>query len=298
MRLEEAIRQMNAYGKEGRPFLFLMDFNLKDPNVWPVDAVDPAVLTYQLAYLSSPAQPKDAATKTPAPAGLLHVREPFPLAAYTDQFNQVMAAVQRGDTYLVNLTCQTPVTLTTTLEDVYERAHAKYKLKYKDHFVCFSPETFVRIKDGCLSTCPMKGTIDATLPDAAALLLANVKEKAEHSTVVDLLRNDVSRVATEVKVERFRYVEEVLTDRGRLLQVSSLITGVLPPDYPAHIGDILVSLLPAGSVTGAPKARTVDLINAVETYERGYWKDTCGGSSRPGSSILAIRSMPLLFFGR
>jgi len=275
--LKTAIEQMNTYGREGKPFLFLLDFDLTRPKVWALEDVETGLLRYQLSDESNLENRQGGLrpdmTRSDA---LLQVKIPYSFHSYTKQFNRMMTALKRGDTYLVNLTCQTAVNLSTDLDDLYDKARAKYKLKYKDEFVCFSPETFVRIKDGVISTCPMKGTIDATLPDARERLLNNVKEKAEHSTVFDLLRNDLSCVASRVKVEDFRYVEEVGTDRGRLLQVSSLITGVLPADYPEHIGDIVVSLLPAGSVTGAPKDGTVALIKSVETYKRGYYTGVFG----------------------
>src|SRR5690606_17991853 len=119
-------------------------------------------------------------------------------------------------------------------------------------------------------------TIDATTPDARQKILSDKKELAEHVTIVDLIRNDVSQVATKVSVARFRYVEELKTSTKNLLQVSSEITGQLPPDYRSHLGDILVKLLPAGSVSGAPKARTLEIIREAEGKLRGYYTGVFG----------------------
>ena len=69
----------------------------------------------------------------------------------------------------------------------------------------FSPERFVKIADGRISTNPMKGTIDEAIKNAEELILADEKEAAEHATIVDLLRNDLSKVANRVKVKRYRY---------------------------------------------------------------------------------------------
>jgi para-aminobenzoate synthetase component 1 len=149
-------------------------------------------------------------------------------------------------------------------------------LWWQDEFVVFSPERFVRIADGVIRTHPMKGTIDANLPDAAARILNDFKERAEHFTIVDLLRNDLNRVAKKVRVERFRYLDHIITERGSLLQVSSEIAGDMPGDWRDHIGDILLQLLPAGSVTGAPKRKTVEIINAIEGYERGFYTGVFG----------------------
>ena len=77
----------------------------------------------------------------------------------------------------------------------------------------------------------MKGTIDATLPDAENRLLQNHKETCEHYTIVDLIRNDLNIVATRVQVKRFRYVEKIHTSQGEILQTSSEISGQLPDGW-------------------------------------------------------------------
>ena len=79
-----------------------------------------------------------------------------------------------------------------------------------------------------------------------------------------------------MSVTRFRYIEELRTSTKNLLQVSSEITGELPPDYRSNLGTILVKLLPAGSVSGAPKARTLEIIREAEGKERGYYTGVFG----------------------
>ena len=116
----------------------------------------------------------------------------------------------------------------------------------------------------------MKGTIDASLPDACRLLMDDRKEAAEHATIVDLIRNDLSMVSEQVTVTRYRYCDCLETNKGPILQTSSEICGVLPEDYLSHIGDILFRLLPAGSITGAPKPKTMEIIAEAENYERGF----------------------------
>ena len=147
---------------------------------------------------------------------------------------------------------------------------------YKDQFVLFSPECFVRISQGTISSFPMKGTIDASIEDASRLLLSDEKEKAEHATIVDLIRNDLSMVADHVSVERYRYLEEIVTHEKTLLQVSSCIKGELPTDYLSNLGTIVTSLLPAGSISGAPKASTTKIIRETEDYKRGYYTGVFG----------------------
>ena len=122
----------------------------------------------------------------------------------------------------------------------------------------------------------MKGTIDADLPDAEETILNDAKEKAEHYTIVDLLRNDLSMVAKNVRVQKFRYIDHLKTSRKNLLQVSSEITGQLPKNYHEHLGEILFRILPAGSVSGAPKKKTLEIIKSAEKEDRGYYTGVAG----------------------
>lgn len=143
-------------------------------------------------------------------------------------------------------------------------------------FVCFSPETFVRIKGGRIYSYPMKGTLDASLPNAEKLLMEDQKEAAEHATIVDLIRNDLSRVAEDVRVDKYRYIDVLHTNKGDILQTSSEISGRLPEDYPHHLGEILDAQLPAGSITGAPKDKTMQIIQEAEGYDRGFYTGIMG----------------------
>lgn len=122
----------------------------------------------------------------------------------------------------------------------------------------------------------MKGTMIKESENSVNELLENKKESAEHATITDLLRNDLSRVATSVKVDKYRYVEEIETPGKTILQVSSKISGTLLPEYRHNPGDLFMELLPAGSVTGAPKLKTVEIIKDVETYSRGFYTGVFG----------------------
>lgn len=195
---------------------------------------------------------------------------------YKRKFELVHEAIMRGDSFLINLTIKSSVTLSYSLKDVFYASHAKYKLWYKDEFVVFSPEPFIKIKNQKVYSYPMKGTIDADVPNAAEVLLANRKEMAEHVTIVDLIRSDLSRVASNVSVKNFRFIETLRTNRKNLLQVSSEVEGKLPDNYLEKMGDILLALLPAGSVSGAPKPKTLNLIRKAEGEDRGYYTGVCG----------------------
>jgi para-aminobenzoate synthetase component 1 len=149
-------------------------------------------------------------------------------------------------------------------------------LLFENRFVVFSPECFVKIEDGIISSYPMKGTIDASIPSAEEIILNDEKEMAEHITIVDLIRNDLSIAARDVHVEKFRYLEKIETNSKNLLQVSSKIVGLLEPNYNERIGDIIFSMLPAGSISGAPKKKTVEIIQYAEQTKRGYYTGIFG----------------------
>ena len=185
-------------------------------------------------------------------------------------------AIHAGNSYLVNLTAPTPVETDLTLLEIFQRSEARYKLWVKNHFVVFSPEIFVRICEGQISSYPMKGTIDARIPQAEQIILQDEKEAAEHATIVDLIRNDLSQIATHVHVARYRYIDRLETHHGPLLQVSSEVTGTLPATWQSCVGDLLFTLLPAGSITGAPKPKTLEIIAKAEGYERGFYTGVMG----------------------
>jgi len=187
-----------------------------------------------------------------------------------------MQEMIEGNTYLLNLTFPTQIEIKSTLLNIFFSSQAPFKLYFKNQFITFSPERFIKIEDNLIKTYPMKGTIDAHIPNAQEKILADEKEKAEHTMVVDLLRNDLSMVAKQVSVNQFRYIETIKAGQKKLLQVSSKITGVLENNWHERIGDILLPLLPAGSISGAPKIKTLEIINQVENYQRGFFSGVFG----------------------
>jgi len=122
----------------------------------------------------------------------------------------------------------------------------------------------------------MKGTIDARIDHASDKIMQSKKEFSEHNTIVDLIRNDLSMVAKNVRVKKFRYIDRIMTHESELLQVSSEIVGKLPDSYSENIGNILFKLLPAGSVSGAPKQKTLEIIKEAEKSDRGYYTGIFG----------------------
>ncbi|GHM99349.1 aminodeoxychorismate synthase component I [Cytophagales bacterium WSM2-2] len=260
---------LNQWGRERQPFLCIIDFEMEAPVAWKLNDVPREILYSINGIANFSANP----TKTNS---LELAKYPMSFADYESRFNQVKESIGLGDSYLTNLTIKTRIDLKTIREDLFFQIQARYKVLWKNKFIVFSPETFIRIENGIIHSFPMKGTIDAAIPDAERIILEDPKELSEHVTIVDLIRNDLSHVANDVKVERFRYVEKVKTNQKDLLQVSSEITGKLSENYGAAIGSILVSLLPAGSISGAPKKKTVQIIRDAEKEKRGYYTGVIG----------------------
>ncbi len=263
---------MNALGSKREPFFFMIDFDMEQPVVVPLSDLD-----FRQIKLNTPIFSNVSEVEVTTAAPQIDLKKfPITFVKYQERFDAMLAELNFGNTYLINLTQPTAIASNLDLEQIFDESRAKFKLLYQDEFVVFSPERFVKITGKQISTNPMKGTIDATLPNAEAELLANEKEIAEHNTIVDLLRNDLNQVAKKVRVNKFRYVDKIETASGSLLQVSSEITGEMPDDWHQKIGDIFMKLLPAGSVTGAPKKKTVEIIKAVEGYQRGWYTGIFG----------------------
>ena len=270
------VEQLNQWGHEKKPFVFLIDFEQIKPLAWPADGC-PDWFQFKFTKASTEQTFSSVDSKNVnSVENSFIIKHPISIADYQQQFNQVMDALHKGDSFLINLTIPTPVQNTVNFQTYFDHAKSKYVVWLKNDFIAFSPETFIQIVDGKIATFPMKGTIDASLPNAKEILLNDPKEYAEHATIVDLLRNDLSRVASKVRVTNFRYYEEIPTQNGKIGQVSSAIEGELPTDYASRIGTILFDLLPAGSVSGAPKKKTAQLIASIEGTDRGYYTGIAG----------------------
>lgn len=201
---------------------------------------------------------------------------PESLTEYQKGFHIVQENLRKGNSYLTNYTRKTEIETDLTLEEIFRFSKAKYKILVPDQLVCFSPETFIEIIDGKILTHPMKGTIDAEISDAEYKLKNDPKEKAEHYTVVDLLRNDLSMVADQVRVKDFQRIDFIKTKQKNLLAMSSEIEGEIKPEFQNKIGSILQKLLPAGSILGAPKPKTLEIILKAEKYKRGFYTGIAG----------------------
>ncbi|MDD7425640.1 MAG: aminodeoxychorismate synthase component I [[Actinobacillus] rossii] len=271
MRLKQFIEQANSWGRSRTPFFFLIDFEQRQPVICALD--DIAALDIQFDIQGE----KTREISLEKPTALFHLTsQPVLFKTYKQGFELVQTALQKGNSYLLNLTYPTPISINYNLAQIYQASQAKYKLWYRDQFVCFSPESFVQIHDNQIFTYPMKGTIGANILNAQQVLLDSEKEQCEHYTIVDLMRNDLAMVAQNIQVRRFRYVEKVGNDENAILQTSSEIVGDLTENWQENIGSMLIKLLPAGSISGAPKEKTVEIIQQAEGQSRGYYTGIFG----------------------
>ncbi len=256
---------LNYFGTNKEPFFFCISYDLKSWDVISLKKLPP-----NIKYSIESTAENKSKQKMSIKKKYMH------FSTYKKKFNKVIAHIKNGNTYLLNLTSKTKIETTHSLFDIYTNASAKYKIYYKDKFVSYSPETFVKISNNTISTFPMKGTINADTCNAKEKILANCKELAEHTMIVDLLRNDLNIVSKNVAVDHFRYVEKINAGHHELLQVSSMISGILDDNWHTKIGDILLNILPAGSITGAPKRKTIEIIKEIEKYNRGFFTGIWG----------------------
>ena len=264
--MTNAIDLMNEYGSERIPFLFIIDFEMERPIVLRNEEAKEHGFFFAIDE-ETDEKPKD---------DFLFEKRPIEFDRYEKAFKLVSNKITGGYSYLTNLTFPTKIETNLTLTEIFKFSNARYKLLFKNDFVVFSPECFVKIENGIISSYPMKGTIDASIPGAREIILADEKELAEHTTIVDLIRNDLSIVSNNVCVEEFRYIDKLTTNTKDLLQVSSKVVGQLGEDYHKHLGKIIFSILPAGSISGAPKKKTIEIIREAEKIKRGYYTGVFG----------------------
>ena len=256
---------MNSLGKKREPFLFITDFKAEHIEVIALKDLNKHDIKYSIEENYTYKEHNHFLEKSLVS-----------FESYSEKFSQVIEKIKSGETYILNLTQPTMIQTDSSLEEIFSKANAHYKLLYKDKFVCFSPEKFIQIQENKIHTFPMKGTIDASIEEAKEKILSDEKEMAEHVMIVDLLRNDLSIVAKSVEVEKFRYITTIDAGEKKLLQVSSHISGRLEKNWQDNIGDILKALLPAGSISGAPKQSTLEIIESIEEYDRGFFSGVFG----------------------
>ena len=224
----------------------------------------------------------------------------LPESEYSAKIRQIQEFIAQGETYQVNFTDQvcfaaaSPASLYATLADQNPVSYAAYLNLPDLKILSFSPELFFEIRNGMIVARPMKGTIRRGLDEAedvaqAAHLRNDEKNRAEHVMIVDLLRNDLGRVCQPGSVQ---VADPYTIERYRTLhQMTSVVRGKLSPQA-AHY-EVFRSLFPCGSITGAPKIRTMQIIRDIEHGPRGVYSGAIGRFAPDGSSIfnVAIRTL-------
>lgn len=251
------------------PFMFLFDYELDELHAFPLNKL-PSDINYFFSnghFCCDTVKVNKELTLTKIPVE----RERFSKA-----FAYCKDEIEYGNSFLLNLTFPSEIQTNYSLEEIFQSARSKYKILWKNRFVSYSPECFIKIKDDKIFSYPMKGTIDASIENAREKILSDKKEEAEHYTIVDLIRNDLSMVSTNVQVTKFRYIDEIQSPTKNLLQVSSEIEGDLPKNWRSQLGEILMKLLPAGSISGAPKEKTCQIIRTAENEKRGFYTGIAG----------------------
>ncbi len=264
-------QRMDELSERKEPFFFLINFLMDDIRIFTQQEIENSTLLIDFPSLTNVshchAEPSQSVEWKSFPETL---------ETYKKGFDLVKENLRKGNSYLTNYTTKTEIETNLRLEHIFKFSKAKYKILLPDEFVFFSPETFVEIVDNKIFTHPMKGTIDAEIEDAEQILKNDPKEKAEHYTVVDLLRNDLSMVADNVQVKEFQRIDYIKTKQKNLLAMSSEIEGKIKPEYQNKIGTILQKLLPAGSILGAPKPKTLEIILEAEQFDRGFYTGVAG----------------------
>jgi para-aminobenzoate synthetase component 1 len=281
---EETINQINHFGSAGTPFVFLISFDGERNCIMPLlEAAEKGF------FMQMPGMVNHSLTGN-ASEPISFKKSPIDKERYRKAFLRVTDQILYGNSFLLNLTFPTGIESNYSLGEIFRGSIAPYKLFLEDELVVFSPERFVRIEGRTITSNPMKGTIDASIPGAHSKLTSDRKEDAEHNTIVDLIRNDLSSIAKDVRVKRFKYIDRVRTHQGELLQMSSEVMGTLPDGFERSLGDLIFKLLPAGSICGAPKKKTVEIILDTEQYDRGYYTGVFGyWNGKSLESAVAIR---------
>ncbi|MEL7338377.1 MAG: anthranilate synthase component I family protein, partial [Planctomycetota bacterium] len=220
----------------------------------------------------------------------------FTSPAYRDAIDTVVGSIHQGETFQVNLAQRLVCDAHIPSQDLYLRLRQTNPAPMAGYLnvgpfavVSSSPEGFLTVRDRIVETRPIKGTVprvgDAEIDAAAARdLQSNEKERAENIMIVDLMRNDLSRVCDDqtlkvtqlCQVQQFRHVQHLV----------SVITGRLQED--CNITDLIAACFPGGSITGAPKIAAMQRISTQETHPRGAYCGSMGYISCGGAADLNI----------
>jgi para-aminobenzoate synthetase/4-amino-4-deoxychorismate lyase len=251
----------------------------------------------------TPVAAQDVGNLLPDPAGgWASAPKPVaPRATYSAAFDKVKAYIEAGDFYQVNLSMRAealvaghPLALYAGLRKRAQAGYGGVIWTGTDWLLSLSPELFFALHDGKVTTKPMKGTTTRranSVDDAEAIraLASDPKQRAENLMIVDLLRNDLSRVAQagSVAVPHLFTVETYPT----IHTMTSTVTAHIKPDL--CVADVISAIYPCGSITGAPKIRAMEVIDEVEVAPRGIYTGSIGRIDPGGDAAfnVAIRTL-------
>lgn len=231
-----------------------------------------------------------------APAGIATVHASVDEAGFTRAIERIRSLIAAGDTYQVNYTYRIRFDAYGSVFALYARLRARQPVPYGaliglpdgGAVLSFSPELFVRLDGATLTARPMKGTAPASDDEAdnagrAAALASDPKNRAENLMIVDLLRNDLGRIAQtgSVTVPKLFDVQRF----GAVLQMTTTVQAQLRPDI--TLTTLFEALYPCGSITGAPKRRTMEIIGELESAPRGIYTGAIGwfDPAAPGQAL-------------
>ena len=234
------------------------------------------------------------------PAGVANWREAIDENAYLVAVDRIKTLISAGDCYQVNFTFPVEFDWFGAPLDLYARLRQRQPVRYggfvgdgRQGIVSLSPELFVERRGDRLLTRPMKGTAPLDAPPEA--LRDSLKDRAENLMIVDLLRNDLGRIADSgsVRVDSLFAIEDYPTVRQMVSEISASVTG-------RRFAEILPALFPCGSITGAPKIRAMQIIGELEAGPRGIYTGAFGWLAPDGDFRfnVAIRTLELAADGR
>ncbi|MFV7784570.1 aminodeoxychorismate synthase component I [Shewanella marisflavi] len=217
-------------------------------------------------------------------------------AAYKDKFDRVQEYLHSGDCYQINLTQRFEAEYQGDEWQAYLKLRASNKAPFsafirleKHAILSISPERFIKLKGDAIETKPIKGTMarasDAVADKAAAkALAASEKDRAENLMIVDLLRNDIGKVASpgSVRVPHLFAIESFPAVHHL---VSTVTAKLAAPNSPC---DLLRAAFPGGSITGAPKIRAMEIIEELEPSRRSLYCGSIGYISQDGQMDTSI----------
>ncbi len=223
-------------------------------------------------------------------AGIAHIKNSITEDQFTTDLQTIQEYICSGDAYQINHTYRVtgqaygePLALYMRLRDRQPGRYGAFIQQGENYILSQSPELFIECRDNILKAMPMKGTASA-IDSSPKQLSEDPKNQAENVMIVDLLRNDLSQLAVLGSVTVPHLFE--VARYGDVLQMTSTVQATVKPGL--CLIDLLTAIFPCGSVTGAPKKRSMEIIQELETSERGFYCGALGWLDPNGDFALSV----------